>query len=337
MTPTVSITVTNYNGKHHLKEYFDSLFKQTRIPDEIFMYDNGSTDGSVDFVKKNFPGVRIISKVDVNTGPAVGQNIVFEKTIGKYVIIQANDLRLDKNCVNELVKTLNDNHEVGLCTSAALSYQKKKELGINEIEAAGGKLDVYGFSWPMYHGQKLQSIPKYGEIFCAYGNSFIIRREIFKKLSGFDEAYFALNDDIDLSWRVRLLGYSVVYNARSIVYHKSHATLGSRYSGAQMRYWSERNSLRTVLKNYSLWLLVRYLPGTILLLMAESGWCLWHRRPKRTLALLTAIGWNILHFPDTLAKRKQIQSLRKVNDDVLLAKMYGGSFKWDHRNWPKEW
>ncbi|MBI2641803.1 glycosyltransferase family 2 protein, partial [Candidatus Roizmanbacteria bacterium] len=226
----VSLVVLNYNGLLHLKEYFDSVFKQTLIPDEIIMFDNLSKDGSREFVKENYTKVKIITEDSYNTGTAAGSNIAFSHSSGDYVVFQSNDIKLERNCIKELVRILDANKDVGIATSVLLNYYKDQKTGEHLIDNAGGIVDIFGFGMQKYPGMRRETIPESGEVFFTYGGSFIIRRSLFEKIGGFDKRYFTLNDDIDLSWRARLQGYRVMYSKKSIVYHKVSATLGKLYN-----------------------------------------------------------------------------------------------------------
>lgn len=323
----LSLVVVNYNGKHLLKDYFDSLYRQTLLPDEIVLFDNCSRDGSGEFVKRKYPSVRIISENRFNTGATLGFNIAATFTSGKFIIMQSNDISMDKNCIKVLMDTLKKDSKIGLCTSISLPYKKDFLINNFPIENAGAEMDKFGFTWPMYNGKLRKDIPSISEVFCVYGNSIIIRSEIFKKLQGFDEKYFALNDDIDLSWRVRLLGYTVVYAANSFVYHRGHATLGPRYKRAEKRYWSERNCLRTLLKNYSFFSIFKHIPLYLCILIAEMFYHVSKLRFDLFYANIRAIVWNILYLQDTLEKRKFIQKLRKINDSKILPLLSNRSFK----------
>lgn len=327
---SISLIVLNHNGLEHLDEYFTSVFRQTFIPNEIILFDNGSTDGSIEYVSKKFPRVKII-KNRFNAGTAQGSNIAFNHTTSDYVIFQSNDIRLDRNCLKALIESVSRDPMIGICTSVVLYYGKDSK-GKYRIENAGGLIDRFSFNWPAYNAKEIRTIPKVGEIFLTYGASFIIRRELFKRIDGFDEALFTLNDDVDLSWRVRLQGYRVVYTADSIVFHKGHSTLGPIFSRAQKRYWSERNCLRTLLKNYSIISLLRYLPGYLGILLGEMTFYLYRGRFDLFFAVLKALGWNLYQLPDTRKKRQKTQKSRKVSDQEITKLMHRKSFKLLYRN-----
>lgn len=309
---TVSLIVLNYNGRHHLKEYFTSVFKQTYIPDEVIMFDNLSTDGSRQYVAKYFPKVKIFTEDRYNTGTANGSNVAFSHTTGDYVIFQSNDLRLDPHCIEELVKCIKRDKKIGICTSVFVRYEHDKK-GHLIVDNAGGLLDKYGFGMQNYPEKTLDEIPIQGEVFFSYGSSFIIDRKLYKKLSGFDDRLFTLNEDIDFSWRVRLQGYKIIYTKKSFVYHKGSATLKLRARGLK-RYWAERNSIRTFIKNSEISHLFSVLPMYLLILFGEIGYFLYRGKFSLFIADLRAVLWNLWYLPETLFMRYKIQSTKKKNN-----------------------
>lgn len=315
---TVSLVVLNYNGKQHLKEYFESVLRQSRRPDQILMLDNCSTDGSREYVKRNFPDIKVI-KNEKNDGTAEGSNVAFRYTKGDYVIFQSNDIRLDKECVKELISSLDKDETIGIVTSVLINYYKDRLAGEHLIDNAGGIVDVYGFGMQKYPGEKISKIPLQEEVFFSYGGSFIIRRNLFTKISGFDYRFFTLNDDIDLSWRVRLLGYKVIYYKKSFIYHKVSATLSTLFNRSIKRYWSERNTLRTIIKNYDTINLLKRLPIYFSLLTGEILYFTIRGKFSLALADMKAILWNLLYLPETLLMRKRVQSMKKNNNiDKIL-------------------
>lgn len=314
----ISLVVLNYNGIHLLKEYFDSLMKQTLLPDEIIMLDNNSSDTSVEFVKKNYPKVKVVVN-PTNDGTAEGSNKGFAHVTGDYVIFQSNDLKLDKNCLKELVDLITSDKQIGIVTSVFLKYKPEKN-GEYLVDNAGGIVDMFGFGMQKYPAVPVKEIPETGEVFFSYGSSFIIPTKLYKKLKGFDDRFFTLNDDIDLSWRVRKLGYNILYTKKSFVYHLGSATLGPLFQRAQKRYWSERNTIATLIKNHTpLMLLIN---GTIyiVLLLAEMAYFIYRGRFNLFWADFKAILWNIKEFPETLKRRWEIQSMSKRNIQLPFEK-----------------
>lgn len=311
---TVSLIVLNYNGKKHLKDCFTSIFNQIYMPDEIILFDNDSTDRSIGYIEKYFPKVKIVSERGYNTGTAKGSNIAFSQSYGDYVIFMSNDIKLDKNCVKELIIAIKKDKKIGICTSVHVHYKKDKKSKQYLIDNAGGSLDIFGFAMQNYPEEKMEDIPIQKQVFFSYGSSFIIPRKLFKKVGKFDEKYFNLNEDIDLSWRVRLLGYKIIYSKKSFVYHKGSATLGALYKRSIKRYWSEKNNIRSVLKNCDLTHLLWMFPIYLLLLFGEMFYFLYRFKFSLFFADLKAILWNVINFPSTLYERKKIQSIKRKNN-----------------------
>lgn len=307
----ISLVVLNYNGIHLLKEYFDSLFNQTLIPDEIIMLDNNSSDDSVSFVKKNYPKVTVIVNT-TNDGTAAGSNRGFDHVTGDYVIFHSNDLKLEKNSVKALVDTIKSDKKIGIVTSVFLKYKPEKN-GEYLVDNAGGIVDIFGFGMQKYPAVPVKDIPEIGEVFFSYGSSFIIASKLYKKLGGFDERFFTLNDDIDLSWRVRKLGYSIVYSKKSLVYHHGSATLGPLFQRSQKRYWSERNTIATLLKNHTPIMLIVNGSIYMLLLLAEMAYFIYRKKFDLFWADFKAILWNIKELPETIRRRIKVQQMSKKN------------------------
>lgn len=323
---TVSLVVLNYNGLEHLQEYFTSVFNQSLLPDEVFLFDNNSGDASVKFVKKKFPKVKIILE-EKNYGTAHGSNIAFFHTKGDYVVFQSNDIVLDRNCVRELVQVLDRDEKIGICTSVLLNYK----TGL--IDNAGGDADIFGFPMQRYPLQSIKDIPDQEEVLFSYGGSFIVRRELFQEIGGFDGRYFTLNDDVDLCWRARMQGTKIVYNKKSIVYHKVSATLGKIYNRGIKHYWSERNAMRTFLKNEDLLHLLVNLPLYLLLFFAEMAYFLYRFKFNLFFWDLKALFWNMLYLPETMFYRLRIQLDKKQDASKLMKKT---SFKMElFRNFSK--
>lgn len=322
----VAVIVLNYNGKHFLSESLPSLVKQSYHQIKIYVADAGSSDGSVEYVKKSFKSVEVIRSTG-DIGPSGLSNFAVPRTKGKYVVLMSNDMKFDKDCVKQLVETLEEDPSVGICTSVLV--QNKKDLLTKQyvLDNAGGDLDILGFGMPHSWGKPFRTYPReLEEVFFSYGGSFIIRRELFKKIGGFDRLFWGLSDDIDLSWRVRLLGYKVVVNPRSFLYHHVSPTLGKN-KRSRNRFLSERNSLRMLLKNYSASSLVKILPRYVLLEGGEFGFYLLRMKFDLAWAIVRAFWWNLLNLPDTLKERSKIQRTRKVSDDEILERLSPKSYK----------
>lgn len=322
----VSIIILNYNGKKYLKEYFDSVYKQILLPFEVVLMDNSSVDGSLSLVREKFPKVKIVEN-SFNAGTAEGSNLAFDRIKGDYVVFQSNDIRLDPNCLQQLVKTLEENSpDVGIVTSVFLKYVEGRTSKNNPIDNAGGESDIYGFGTQKHPGKTLSKIPETGEVFFSYGSSFIIRSKLFRKVGGFDKRFFTLNDDLDLNWRLRLQGLKIMYTKKSFVYHHGSATLKS-FGQSKLRFLSERNALRTLIKNYSLINLFSVIPRYLFLEFGEISFYLVTRRFDLAGSVIKAIFWNVINLKDSLIERGKVQSSRKIDDNLILSKLSPKSYK----------
>ncbi len=325
-TIKLSVIILNYNGKDLLGECIDAVKKQSVLPDEILVLDNNSTDGSVEYLNKEYPDVVIVES-GFNAGTAQGSNIAAKHARGEKLIFMSNDIVMDKDCIKYLLKATANDSSIGICTSVLVNYYKDELIGIKLIDNAGGFIDKFGFPVPFANRMNIKDIPEQKEVFFSYGGCFIINKDLFEQVKGFDDKFFTLNDDVDLSWRVRLLGYKVIYNRNSFVYHHVSATLKHVFVRARKRYWSERNIFRTMLKNYSGLSLLAILPVYFILLAAEAIYYLIRLKFPLCLSIVKAFFWNIINLADTLRLRSYVQKGRRVSEKVITSLFLPGSEK----------
>lgn len=324
--PPVAVIVLNYNGRHLLTESLGSLIKQTYSNFRLYLADGYSTDGSLEFVKKNFPQIEIIL-TPPKQGTALSSNYAVKRVKENFVVLTSNDMRFDKNCLKYLVETITSNDKIGICSSLYLRYKKDTKSKSYLLENAGGDLDIYGLGFPRDINKPFLNYPKkIQEVFFSFGGCFIIPRQLFLEIGGFDPRFITLTDDVDLSWRVRLLGYKIVVNPKAFLYHRRSATLG-KLGMSKTRYFSERNILRMLLKNYAFWSLVKVLPRYFLLELGEIAFYLFCLRFDLACSIVRAIFWNIINLPDTLRMRSKVQKTRKVSDKVILKMLKHKSYK----------
>ena len=162
----------------------------------------------------------------------------------------------------------------------------------------------------------------------------MIRKELFDKLDGFDSRYFMFHEDIDLAWRVRLLGYQVIALSSAVIYHQVGVSAGGgekikgRYQLSYLkRYYSERNNIRTLLKNYQIQTLLCILPCYFLINLSEVFFFLILLKFRIAHFYLKAYMWNFANLRDTLNRRAEIQESRVISDRQLMQKMYFGCGK----------
>jgi GT2 family glycosyltransferase len=244
--PDVSVSVVNLNGEGYLKECLGSLMELKYPEDklEIILVDNGSTDRSLELVRLNYPGVKIIEN-KVNMGFAAANNQAAKAAKGEYVAFLNNDTRVDKNWLIELLKPIYNDKEAVASGSKVLSMNGKK------IDFVGGMINFEGKGFQIDYGRPAEEREHDGYSFLPFvnGGAMMINKEVFLEAGGFDEDFFAYYEDVDLGWRLWVLGYRVVFSPRSIVYHHHHGT-SRTISEDKLRFLKERNSLYSIFKNY---------------------------------------------------------------------------------------
>ena len=299
MSIEVSVLVLNYNGKQYLDDCFASLEKQSlaRSRFEIIMIDNGSSDGSVEHARRAWPGVRIL-ETGANLGFAEGNNFGAKKAEGKALVFLNNDTRVETDWLERGLKALRSASNVGAVGSKILAWDGKT------LDFAGGAAAFYG------HGFKVGSEEPDGEQFdrpgktlFASGCAMFIWKELFLREGGFDPDYFAFFEDVDIGWRLWVLGYKVLYEPTSIVYHHHHGT-AQRYGYERERFLLERNALYTIAKNLDDENVAKILPA--------SAWLAFQR--------------GLSHNPLTSEKFAMTTSGDESGADLTFSAMSGAHF-----------
>jgi hypothetical protein len=192
------------------------------------------------------------------------------------------------------------------------------------INSAGGSCDIYGIGWNRGNGEfDNGQYDKIDEPFYLTGTTMVLKKHLWKKAGRYDERYFLYGEDLDWSWRARMLGYKLKYVPTSIVYHKWQSSRRI----APVVYLLERNWLCTILKNYSSKTLVSLMPRYLMLKTLKTLWMLLHGERNEKLAIPKAFIWNIAHLRKSLQKREEIQSIRKISDSEIQKKMLKGSYE----------
>lgn len=257
MLPDVTVIVLNFNGQDYLGDCLDSLlaldYPSERI--EIMVVDNGSVDRSVSFVRQAYPAVRLL-ELPENRGFAAGNNAGAQAARGTYLAFLNNDMRVDPRWLTEMVNALQTADDVASVGARILTWDGRG------VDFVGGTLNFYGM------GSQPEDIVKASddvhEVLFACGGAMLIRRDVFLATGGFDESFFAYFEDVDLGWRLWVLGYRVLFAPRAVAYHRGHAT-GKRFETERRVLLYERNALTTILKNYGDEALTRVLPVALLL------------------------------------------------------------------------
>ncbi|MBI5642547.1 MAG: glycosyltransferase family 2 protein [Deltaproteobacteria bacterium] len=325
----VSIVIVNWNGRRFLKDCLGSVYAQRSVPFEVIVVDNGSTDDSLDFIKKNFPKVVII-KNERNLGFAKGNNQGMEIAKGKYILTLNNDTVLKDGFLEELVKAAEGSPgDAGMWAVKILSFDKET------IDSVGGLL-IYADGLAKGRGRLEKDRGQYDspvDVFIPSACAGLYRKTMLDSIGRFDEDFFAYCEDTDLGLRGRLAGWKTVSVPNAVVYHYYSGTTG-RYTPIKA-FLVERNRLWLAAKNlppsmlcatpfYMIW---RYIvQGYGILTGKGAGGRFVEDRSKWELIIIVLKSYfaAITGMPSILRKRSFVQKRRKVT----AAEVKGWFRKW---------
>lgn len=316
-TPLVSIIVVTRNSARFNEKFFDSIENQTYKNIEVIAVDNESTDNTRKVVQKRLKrGMELESGGDF--GFAMANNIGAEKASGKYLFFLNHDAWIDKHCIENLVKLI-AKEPYAIYAPKQLTYDGKGFL------SCGVSGDLFGYPGRAYSVDgKTQTRP----LFFADGAAFFLTKELYIKVGMMDEYSYLYAEDNDLSWKIHLVGAKMLPALNAIVYHFGGGSIGiGGHPDANVRYettynkrfWAEKNTIRNILKNYSIWNVMWILPFYLLVNLAEIiVMALTLQFGAISQTYLKAYIWNIKNLESTIAKRKHIQSIRKVPDSQVM-------------------
>jgi GT2 family glycosyltransferase len=223
----VAIVILNWNGRKYLEQFLPSVLSTSYSNFEVIIADNGSTDDSITFLQTNYPTLRLVRFTE-NLGFAKGYNEALKQVEADYYVLLNSDVEVTAGWLQPQVDLLKTDINIVASQPKILSYKNKKMF--DYAGAAGGWLDKYGYPFAKGrifdvcekdNGQYDQSEP----IFWASGAALLIRSKIFHEIKGFDEYFFAHQEEIDLCWRMQLAGYKIYSCPAAVVYHVGGGTL----------------------------------------------------------------------------------------------------------------
>ncbi len=243
-----AIVLLNWNGQKWLEKFLPSLLQYSEDA-QIYVIDNASTDSSVDFLQNKFPSVGIVRN-DKNYGFAGGYNEGLKKINAKYYCLLNSDVEVTRNWLHPIITLFDANPKIAAIQPKILSYTDKNKF---EFAGAGGGL-IDNVGYPYCRGRIFDDVEEdkgqYNdevEIFWASGCCFFIRSKNFWEQKGFDDRFFAHQEEIDLCWRLINAGRKIYYTGKSTVYHVGGGTLDKQ--NPQKTYLNFRNNLSMLLKN----------------------------------------------------------------------------------------
>jgi len=250
--PSVAVVILNWNGKALLEKFLPGVAESQYKDLQLIVGDNASTDSSVEFVRINYPQIRLIVN-DHNYGFAEGYRKILEQVEADYYILLNSDVEVPPNWIQPVIDLMQTDAAIAVA-QPKIKWQKKK----TEFEyagAAGGFLDLHGY--PFCRGRLFDTVEsdhgQYNdtmEIFWASGAALFIKSKQWKEAGGLDPDFFAHMEEIDLCWRLKNLGYKIVYCPDAEVYHVGGGTLDA--NNPYKTYLNFRNNLIILQKNLPL-------------------------------------------------------------------------------------
>ncbi len=305
----IAVLVLNFNGAHFLPHCFHSLLEITYPPFDIYLIDNGSTDSSAEWARTHCPEVRVIEN-EKNLGFAGAYDRVIRELDHEYVVLLNNDTVVDEKWLEALLEVAESNPKVGACGSKILMMWDR-----SVIDHAGGMLTVIGSGLDLGKWLKNRADREEArEIGFGCGCSLLIRRETYLEVGGFDPDYFMYHEDVDLCWRMRLFGYSVMYVPDSLVYHSLG---GGKIRGTEYpskTYLCQKNRLANMIKNMGPCTLAR---GALVSAAYDAIRMMRFIGMRRfDLLKMLFLGYvdTMLNLKGLLAKRSYVESRRKLSD-----------------------
>ncbi len=309
-----AVVILNWNGKQLLEQFLPSIVNYNEGDTEIYVADNASTDDSINFVKANFPSVKIVVNNE-NGGYAKGYNDALQHIQADIYCLINSDIEVTPNWLQPIIEVFENEPNTAIIQPKLLDFKNKEKF--EYAGAGGGFVDYFGY--PYCRGRVFNFLEKdngqfddISEIFWASGACFFIRSEVFHKLNGFDEHYFAHQEEIDLCWRSQNEGYDVKYVGASTVYHVGGATL--QESNPRKTFLNFRNSLFTILKNVPRKNLIQVIFIRLVLDGIAGLKFILELRPVHTWSVLKAHLSFYKNLRKFIKKRRQIQ--RKSNYSI---------------------
>ena len=319
----IAIVILNWNGEKLLKKFLPSIIKFSNIENvEIVIADNASTDNSVEFIKNNYPSISIV-KNKINGGYAKGYNDALKKVNADIYALVNSDIEVTENWLNPIITTFKNEPYTDIIQPKILDYKNKTKF--EYAGAGGGFIDKYGY--PYCRGRifselenDTQQFNDVTEIFWASGACFFIRSKVFHNLKGFDEDYFAHQEEIDLCWRALNNNSIIKYVGTSTVYHVGGATL--KEESPRKTFLNFRNSLFTLLKNLPKKKLISIILTRLILDGIAGIKFIFELKPIHTLVIIKAH----FSFYNNLTKMLKKRSRTKPKENYYTLK----SIVWEH-------
>jgi N-acetylglucosaminyl-diphospho-decaprenol L-rhamnosyltransferase len=300
--PLISVVIVTWNGRQYLEACLTAVGAQVGVRIETILVDNASSDGTVAYVGERFPSVRVVS-LSENRGFAGGNNAGVREARGEFVALLNNDTVPESTWLQTLFSGVDEGAGFALVTSRVV-YMHDPRV----IDSAGDSMLAAGGAFKRHHGASVDVARESTEVFGVCGAACLMPKRVFDELGGFDEDFFVSHEDVDLSYRARLLGYRCRYVADAVVRHHGSPTIGRASEFAI--YHGQRNLEWLYVKNTPPLLLLTTLPSHVMYVAAAA---VHFTRAGALGPFMRAKLAALAGMPRALRKRRHVQRTRRVD------------------------
>lgn len=301
-----AVVILNWNGSHLLRQFLPGVIQHSPHA-EVVVADNASTDDSIEMLRKEFPSVKLI-QIDKNLGYAGGYNAALRQIDAEYFVLLNSDIEVTQGWLSPVIELMDSDPVIAAVQPKIRAFKKRSHF--EYAGASGGYVDRFGF--PFCRGRIFEVLEEdkgqYNdvcEVFWASGACLFVRASSFNEAGGFDESFFAHMEEIDLCWRMKNLGYKIMVQPASVVFHIGGGTLSK--SNWKKTYLNFRNNLELIYKNIE----DKYLFRSLFIRMVLDGLAAFKFLVSNGFSHFYAIIRAHLHFyrllPVIREKRRQLK------------------------------
>ena len=322
--PLVSIVVSNYDGLRFgvLEKCLRSLSRVSYPQFEILVVDNCSDDESLVYLQKRLQGPVVTTLRHATNNYSEGLNLASRSAQGEYLLYLNNDTEVDPRFIQPLVESMENRKGIGLVQCKLLDSRNPKK-----IDSLGERINFLGYHHSFGAGTlDTGKLNEPFEVPCANGSAFMISKKLLLGLGGFDNEYYSGYEDVDLSLGVRTLGYTVVTDPRSVVYHSRGTTLLSSQLRILATFHFSKNRLVTLLKFHRIPHLFLVFPTMGAVYLFEFAYVrVREHASSRGLAKIRAFIWVCRNFRYIFRERERMRSMKRADLGVNFDKLSNNS------------
>jgi len=319
---SISVIIPCFNADKHIKSCLDSVIANLSESDELIVIDDGSHD-KTNIILKSYRNKKLhIIQHTENIGPSCARNEGAKKAVGDILLFLDADTEIEAETLSTIRIFFTSHKDVG-------GIQCELRLSDISLDSIGHFMTVFGFPYEVGVKENSINYQNVRRIFGAKSAGMAVRHDVFQKVNGFDEDYLIYGEDTDLSWRIQLAGYELKNLPGSIVYHHQKSSMTEETS-MRVYYEGTKNNLNYILKNASFFTALYMVPFHIACWKLIGVKLLLQGKYQETFSIYKGFFWNILHFSNTLQKRKKIlrKSTVQIFGDLSIYKLFQKGWRW---------